>query len=105
MLFMKIFLTGWSPVSALEAQVYGSRNPSDFAIVKMTFVALRTSGFGKATRGTQCGGLTARTHPEIYFNIDATNCQTIVAEEFGFVTSVPPKCPHVFLWCRRVPID
>jgi hypothetical protein len=44
MLFMKIFLAGWSPISALEAQVYGSRNPSDFAIVKMAFVALRSFG-------------------------------------------------------------
>jgi hypothetical protein len=52
----------------------------------MAFPTLRTFRLSKATSSTQCGGLTARTYPEIYFNVDATNCQTIVAEEFSFVT-------------------
>jgi hypothetical protein len=94
-----------SEQSIMGCSSYGSRNARHFASVKMALATVRAFGLSKATSSTQCGGLTARTDPEVYFNVNATNCQTIVAGEFGLVTSIPPKCPQVFVWCRRMSID
>jgi hypothetical protein len=80
------------PSSESDFLVETSRGPDGYQLLQSV----------TATSGRLSGSTVRRKWSTI---VDTTNCQTIVAEEFGFVTSIPSKCPHVFVWRRRVSID